>query len=366
MSIRSNTVIRWCSETDTRRATRALLNQSMKTTANRPPMLHEPTASEAAWRAPKEVRDTFGGPMGLTQKSIGDLILPIKGHSETKRRLLRGELKRFQESLKWIKPVVGTSLLDMGSCGDLTPVYCELLGFERVCCVDARNSDGPSRCVHPAGKTFGFESFGRDLEREPFPFDDGTFDQAVAMEVVEHLAVDPLFMLAEANRVLKLGGSLLLTTPNVTSASCVYNVLWSRHPSLGAQTYGPGIMDRHHREYAPRDVVEMVEAAGFSLRKLDTFDSTPPATTVRQVRRLMKVLRWIRPSIDLNHRHEVIRCVCVKTGGVKERFPEHLYPRYSYYDYAAYDRELTKRFSGRRYWRTSAVDAPRWDGPARS
>ncbi len=33
------------------------------------------------------------------------------------------------------------------------------------------------------------------------------------MEVLEHFTADPMFALAELNRVLKPGGFLLLTTP---------------------------------------------------------------------------------------------------------------------------------------------------------
>ena len=112
-------------------------------------------------------------------------------------------------------------------------------------------------------------------------------------------------------------------------------------------------MDRHHREYTPRDVIDLVEAAGFVIQTLDTFDSVQPGRSVRHARRLLKILNLLRPGIDLKYRNHVIRCACVKIGPVMERFPEALYPRYRFYDYSAYDRELTERFGGRRYWRTN-------------
>lgn len=291
----------------------------------------------------------------LTHAAIRDLIVPIEGYDDLKCKLLVGELERYRASLEWIQPRRHGSLLDMGSRGELVPVYLGKLGFTRTCCLDERNATRWQRLVHRDGPSFSFESYRIQLERTPFPFVDETFDQAVAMEVLEHLAVDPMFMVAEANRVLKLGGSLLITTPNITSLSCLYHLLWSRHPSLGRQTFGPGIMDRHHREYTPREVVDLVEAAGFTVEKIDTFDSVPPGRSIRHARTLLKMLNLIRPGIDLNYRNHVIRCACVKTGPVVERFPESLYPRYPYYDYAAYDRELTDRFGGRRYWRTEVA-----------
>jgi SAM-dependent methyltransferase len=51
--------------------------------------------------------------------------------------------------------------------------------------------------------------------REPFPVPDGHADLALFQEAVEHLP-DQLHALRELNRVLAPGGTLLLTTPNVS------------------------------------------------------------------------------------------------------------------------------------------------------
>ncbi len=175
------------------------------------------------------------------------------------------------------------------------------------------------------------------------------------MESLEHLAIDPMFMLAEANRVLRPGGSLLLTTPNIVSIQSLYRQIWGKHPAIGRQSFGPGTMDRHHREYTPDELRELLPAAGFEVRQLGTFDPQPLAGPVRKVESLLKLLCRLRPDIDLNHRGRVIRCACVKTGSVVERFPELIYPRYEYYDYPAYEDELAARFDGGRYWQTSVT-----------
>ncbi len=281
------------------------------------------------------------------------LIVPIEGYDDLTRRLLTGELERFRRSLECLDAHPGGSLLDLGSSGSLVPVFMHVLGFSRVACLDMSGQLGPQRLVHEDGAVYEFDSHQVNLETTPYPFPDQSFDQVVSMESLEHLAVDPMFMLAEANRVLKPGGALLLTTPNIVSLSSLYRQLWGRHPAIGGQCYGPGTMDRHHREYAPDELRELMTAAGFEVCRLDTFDTDPLPGAVRKVRSLLKVLRWFKPAIDLDQRGRVIRVSCKKVGDVVERFPKLLYPRYEYYDYAAYDRELCARFGGRRYWRTN-------------
>lgn len=49
-------------------------------------------------------------------------------------------------------------------------------------------------------------------EREPLPFAENEFDVVWAGETIEHV-VDPVMLLAEVRRVLRVGGRLLLTTP---------------------------------------------------------------------------------------------------------------------------------------------------------
>ena len=79
----------------------------------------------------------------------------------------------------------------------------------------------------------GFECYGLEFMKEaiidskkkgirvregsflnPFPFEDNFFDIVFAGEVIEH-TIDDSFFLSEVKRVLKPGGILILTTPNL-------------------------------------------------------------------------------------------------------------------------------------------------------
>lgn len=114
-------------------------------------------------------------------------------------------------------------------------------------------------------------------ERDPWPYPDHSFDLVTSMEILEHLALDPYFFFCEAARVLKPGGHMLLTTPNVVSHRGVTKVLEGSAPySFGIFVPSGGVYGRHNREYAPRELPELGLAAGFqtvSLRTIDVYDS---------------------------------------------------------------------------------------------
>lgn len=102
-----------------------------------------------------------------------------------------------------------------------------------------------------------------DVERESIPHPDGVFDLVLFTEVLEHVAVeDPLKILREIRRVLRPGGSMLLSTPNIANVSNILalargrNVFW-------APTLFYGSLDRHNREYTPREVVALMDRSGF-------------------------------------------------------------------------------------------------------
>ena len=71
----------------------------------------------------------------------------------------------------------------------------------------------------------GFEVTCGDINRErpdyvyvnmeqPLPFADETFDFAICMEGVEHV-INPSLLIAELSRVVKKGGRVIITTPNL-------------------------------------------------------------------------------------------------------------------------------------------------------
>lgn len=54
-----------------------------------------------------------------------------------------------------------------------------------------------------------------DIERENLPLEDNSYDIVMFNEVFEHLHINPLRILGEIYRVLKSGGILLMSVPNI-------------------------------------------------------------------------------------------------------------------------------------------------------
>jgi len=57
-----------------------------------------------------------------------------------------------------------------------------------------------------------------DLDRFPYPFQDGCFDEVRAVHVIEHVA-DVIRTMEEFHRLLRAGGSVFIATPHYTDFS---------------------------------------------------------------------------------------------------------------------------------------------------
>lgn len=108
-----------------------------------------------------------------------------------------------------------------------------------------------------------------DIERQRLPFDDAAFDLVLLCETLEHLRVDPQFALSEVNRVLRPGGLVLLTTPNLYSAQNMLRFVLGRGFGDAVAEFSKlrslGHMG-HVREYTQREVRRFAMEAGFSIR----------------------------------------------------------------------------------------------------
>jgi len=108
----------------------------------------------------------------------------------------------------------------------------------------------------------------RRLTSQTLPWEPETFDLVTALDVIEHIDDDQA-VLGEVQRVLRPGGTLLLTVP-------AYEVLWGPQDEIS----------HHKRRYRAWQIRERLERAGLEPVKLSYFNSLlfPPIAAVRLLR----------------------------------------------------------------------------------
>ena len=192
----------------------------------------------------------------------------------------QGHVHRFLGTLTFLPPASGPHqrALELGTASHyMTPSLLRWKGYERVSCADIW--DGEPQCTRHVVSRDGKEEFhftvdNFDLQSSPWPYPEESFDLVLLCEILEHLVSDPMGVMAGINRVLKVGGHLLLTAPNIASARSVESVLRGESPYIYGK-YQPGgrPTDRHNREYAPAELVRLASAAGINLVKIQTYNS---------------------------------------------------------------------------------------------
>lgn len=107
----------------------------------------------------------------------------------------------------------------------------------------------------------GIRAVAHDVETKPLPFADGTFDVVFSGETIEH-QVDTDWMLSELNRVLKPGGILILTYPNIRTVLSIGMMLLDMPPMYAARYRAP-----HYRDFTLRTIKLALRNHGFDLQK---------------------------------------------------------------------------------------------------
>jgi glycosyltransferase involved in cell wall biosynthesis/SAM-dependent methyltransferase len=219
-------------------------------------------------------------------------------------------------------------ILEMGAYLQITPALGSKLGYGEVrgCYFGPAGRTDHRTVTSAAGETFTCEIDHFDAEEDRFPYPDEYFSTVVCGELIEHLFEDPMHLMGEVNRILKPGGHLVLTTPNVAALRGISAILQGYHPGFFHAYIKPaaesGEVDaRHNREYTAREIHKLLENSGFAVALLETgeFRDLPHP----EFGWVMHLLHRYRLETDL--RGDGIYAVGRKTGPVRDRYPEWLY-----------------------------------------
>jgi SAM-dependent methyltransferase len=237
---------------------------------------------------------------------------------------LAGHVPRYRETFhhmphgRFLRGGEYGSAIEIGATYVMAQALLEICGFTSVDVTDfsrgERNSTSQVRLRN--GRTV--RAMNVDLEHDRLLADDESYDLALCFEVIEHMEIDPMFMLSEVNRVLRPGGLVYLSTPNVCSGRNVWKILNGFAPHFFMKYSRTRSYHRHNIELAPHQLVALLKAAGFEIAKMwskDCFEPTMPEA--------LDLLE--RNGFRTDMRGDNLFVIGRKIGPVAERFPSAMY-----------------------------------------
>jgi SAM-dependent methyltransferase len=166
------------------------------------------------------------------------------------RRLIRWAIRAEEEGLRVHKAVMrllagvrAASFLDVG-CGDgrKAELYAKLLG---VSLGQVKGIELQEKYALEAEKKF--QIYRLDIEKQPFPLPEESLDLIVCNQILEHLK-NIYLPLQEADRVLKIGGSLLIGVPNLSGIYNRFMLMMGRQP-MAIDIDGPHVRGFAHSAF---------------------------------------------------------------------------------------------------------------------
>jgi SAM-dependent methyltransferase len=141
---------------------------------------------------------------------------------------------------RYIRPSPRSKMVDLGCGTGATTLWLQEFG-------KVRGVDNSPRALDYCKKRGLKDLVRSDMENLRLP--SGRFDAAFALDILEHVKNDAKAV-GEIYRILKPGGSLLVTAP-------AYQWLWSEHDEVC----------HHYRRYTLGEMASKLRSAGFDIRR---------------------------------------------------------------------------------------------------
>lgn len=239
--------------------------------------------------------------------------------------------KRYIETIKIIDDIfrsyldTGTTrklrILELGTSGFFPVIFNNLLDLD---CVDITEYSNPVEFpIKYNNYSIGdysvkTKAYQIDFGKSCFPCGDNYYDLVICLEVLEHIERDPILFMSEINRILVDDGLILISTPNICSINRLKQILTGWHPHFFCAFNRNLSNDRHHLEYSPPLIRQLIDASGFDEVYFSTFDAYADADPD-----IIKLL--VERDFPTSLRGDTIISVSQKVSQVRVRFPDMLY-----------------------------------------
>jgi SAM-dependent methyltransferase len=193
--------------------------------------------------------------------------LPYSPEWQTDEKLFFDNEHRYTKMHRLLRqrfgPLDGARIIDLGCCrGQLLQRFrryrgVQLTGLE----IDPAEIQLARRVGIEPIRAF-INRFRGNRMIATLPFEDADADVVLAGEIIEHV-VDTESLLREVARILRPGGAIVLTTPNVASLKHRLQLAVGRYPDCLDYRLRYGDDFGHVRAFTPAIVEELLEETGF-------------------------------------------------------------------------------------------------------
>ena len=144
-------------------------------------------------------------------------------------------------------------ILDYGSHTGVLGILLKDMGFNVKCC-DLQEVIEKYRNNY----TFNDIEYKYLPESSKLPYGDNSFDLVIFTEILEHLYISPIDVLENIKGIVKPGGYLLVTTPNVMNLENKVKFLFNIniYQDIYRYCYNPRY-SLHYREYTKKDLFKL-------------------------------------------------------------------------------------------------------------